>query len=72
MKNRNRTGMTYRKLSASAKRAIIASRRRKGDTDRIANELGYSTSHVYNVLAGRNENSRILNKAYDMTRNRVQ
>lgn len=72
MRNSNRTGMTYRKLSDSAKRAVITSRIRKGDTHRIANEMGYSVSHVTNVIAGRYQNSMILNRAYDMTRGRVK
>ena len=46
MRKSNRAGMTYRKLSDSAKRAVITSRIRKGDTHRIASEMGYSVSHV--------------------------
>lgn len=70
MRNKTRTGMKYQKLTPDTKRSIVNARRRKGDTNRIAEELDYSVSHVTNVLAGRHENSKILNRAYDLTRNR--
>lgn len=68
--NKTRTGSTYRKLTAGAKRAIIASRKRHGDGTQIAFRTGYSEAHVSNVLHGRHENKRILNFAYNMVRGR--
>lgn len=68
--NQTRTGSKYRKLTAGAKRAIIASRKRQGDGTQIAFRTGYSESHVSNVLHGRYENQGILNFAYNMVRGR--
>jgi len=68
--NQTRTGSKYRKLTAGAKRAIIASRKRQGDGIQIAFRTGYSEQHVSNVLHGRYENQRILNFAYNMVRGR--
>jgi len=70
--NQTRTGSTYRKLTARAKRAIIASRKRQGDGIRIAFLTGYSESHVSNVLHGRYKNEHILNFAYNMVRGRLK
>lgn len=66
----SRVGSTYRKLSISAKLAVIASRKRHGDVRQIAINMGYSEPHVCNVLAGRYENKFIVNHAYNMTRSR--
>ena len=68
--NKTKIGMTYRKLSPANKRAVIASRRKKGDLVKVSTELDYSESHVCNVLHGRAENKTILNYTYNMVRGR--
>jgi len=70
MRNQNRKGTTYRKLSVPAKLAVIRSRKRMYDNAYVAAETGYSESHVCNVLAGRHANTRIVNFAYNMARSR--
>lgn len=68
--NSNKVGMSYNKLKPAKKRTEIALRRKKGDVEKIAQKMGYSQTHVTNVLAGRFENPKILNHAYNMVRGR--
>ena len=68
--NQSRIGTKYRKLNRTAKMAVIAAKRQHGDLTQISFRTGYSVSHVCNVLHGRDQNSRILNFAYNMVRNR--
>lgn len=49
----------------------VASRKRVGDVQRIAEATGFSSSHVSNTLAGRRYNPEILTAAYDITRRRM-
>jgi hypothetical protein len=53
-------------------RTFIASRRRADDSTKLVEKLGYeySQAHVCNVLAGRRNNSKILNTAYKMVSRR--
>lgn len=60
--------MTYSYLQKAVK---VASRKRLGDVQKIADATGYSPSHVSNTLAGRRFNPQILTEAYDMTRRRI-
>ena len=69
-KTTSRKGMTYAKLSQDQKRAIIASRKRRGDGAVIAAKLGVTTTYVSNVVTGRSENTRVVNQMYDMVRGR--
>ena len=72
MKNASKIGMKYRKLSTGAKLAVVASRKRHGDVSRVATATGFSRNWTSEVLAGLGTNSRILNRAYDMTRGRIR
>lgn len=60
----------YSKVQPVQKLAVINSRFRHGDLSKLAKKTGFSTSTVSAVIEGRNENERILNVAYDMTRSR--
>lgn len=68
--NQSRIGMKYRKLNVTTKRAVIKSRQRRGDTQTIANALGYNKVYVGNVINGHYPNERIINHAYNMVRGR--
>lgn len=62
---------SYTKLTYIQKVSRINRRLRTGDISRIADETGYSTTHVSDVVSGKYFNDSIVNKAYDMTRSRV-
>jgi fibrillarin-like rRNA methylase len=52
-------------------KAVIANRRlRNGDITRIAESTGYSTTHVSDVVSGKEFNERIMNRMFDMVRGR--
>lgn len=54
-------------------KAVIANRRiRKGDITKISERTGYSTTHVSDVVSGKEFNCRVMNLAFDMTRKRKQ
>ena len=62
---------TYKKLQPVQKLVIISSRLRHGDMSNVAKKTGFSASTVGAVLEGRTlMNERILNVAYNITRNR--
>ena len=61
---------SYKKLSYTQKLAIVNSRQRRGDVAEIAYRTDYSTTHVSDVLSGKEFNERILNATYDLLRNR--
>jgi len=61
---------SYQKLSYNQKLSQTNRKLRVGDVSEVANRTGYSSQHVSDVLTGKYENTRILNKAYDMTRGR--
>ena len=70
MKNQTKIGMTYRKLPATAKIAIVNQRKRVGDVMKVAEATGFSPNYVSEVLNGIGNNSKVLNKAFDMARGR--
>lgn len=70
MKNQTKIGMTYRKLPTTAKIAIVNQRKRVGDVAKVANATGFSPNYVSEVLNGLGNNSKVLNKAFDMARGR--
>lgn len=72
IKMNSRTGMKYQSLSQDEKRAIIADRKRYGDTKSIAAETGYDSAYVSRVLTGVSENSVIVNRMYDKVRGRMK
>ena len=62
-----------RKLNRTAKLAFYNARQRKGDTARLAETTGYSTSHVSNIINGnRSVNNEVANAMYSMSRRRMK
>ena len=62
-----------RKLNRTAKLAFYNARQRKGDTARLAEVTGYSTSHVSNIINGnRSVNQDVANAMYNMSRRRMK
>jgi hypothetical protein len=60
-------------LNRTAKLAFYKARQRQGDTTRLAEETGYSVSHVSNVTSGRRRvNNTIANAMYTLTRRRAK
>jgi hypothetical protein len=57
-------------MSYMQKIASINAKRRMGDVKVIAERTGFGTSTVSEVLSGMYMNTRIVNKAYDMSRGR--
>jgi hypothetical protein len=70
MKNQKNRPSSYKKLSYIQKIASINARRRMGDVTIVAQRTGFGTSTVSEVLSGMYMNTRIVNKAYDMSRGR--
>lgn len=70
--NQTKIGMTYRKLPYTAKLAVINSRLRQGDVVKVAARTGFSPNYTSEVIGGLYTNSKIVNKAYDMTRGRIK
>jgi hypothetical protein len=62
---------TYTKLNYTQKVSRVNRKLRTGDITKVAESTGYSTTHVSDVLSGKYFNDRIVNEAYDMTRNRM-
>lgn len=62
---------TYTKLNYTQKVSRVNRKLRTGDITKVANTTGYSITHVSDVLSGKYENDRIVNEAYDLTRNRM-
>jgi transcriptional regulator with XRE-family HTH domain len=62
-----------RKLNRTAKLAFYNARQRQGDTARLAEITGYSTSHVSNIINGnRSVNQDVANAMYNMSRRRMK
>ena len=58
-----------RKLNRTTKLAFYNARQRKGDTARLSETTGYSTSHVSNIINGnRSVNQDVANAMYNMSR----
>jgi hypothetical protein len=58
-------------LNSTAKLTFFNSRQRDGDTIKIANETGYSLSHITNIMSGRRRvNNTVANVMYNLTRRR--
>ena len=62
--------MAFQKLNAIYKIVAFTEAKRFGDQALVAQETGYSESHVNNVLRGRRFNSTIINKAYRLVKDR--
>jgi len=67
----NNRPTTYQKLTYIQKVSRINRKLRTGDITSVANNTGYSTTHVSDVLNGNYFNDRIVNEAYDLTRGRM-
>jgi len=60
-------------MNRTAKLAFFKARKRTGDTTRLAEETGYSVSHVSNMTSGtRKVNNTVANAMYMLTRRRVK
>jgi hypothetical protein len=60
-------------MNRTAKLAFFKARKRTGDTTRLAEETGYSVSHVSNVTSGtRKVNNTIADAMYMLTRRRIK
>jgi ABC-type molybdenum transport system ATPase subunit/photorepair protein PhrA len=60
-----------RRLNSTAKLAFYNARKRSGDTQRIADMTGYSTSHITNIVNGnRSVNDDVASAMYNITRRR--
>ena len=58
-------------LNRTAKLSFFTHRQRTGDVTRIADETGYSVSHVSNMINGvRKINDTVANAMYNLTRRR--
>jgi DNA-binding transcriptional regulator YdaS (Cro superfamily) len=58
-------------LNRTAKLSFFTHRQRTGDVTRIADETGYSVSHVSNMINGaRRINDVVANAMYNLTRRR--
>jgi hypothetical protein len=61
------------RLNSTAKLAFYNARKREGDTKRIAEMTGYSTSHVTSIINGnRSINNNVANAMWDISRRRVK
>ena len=63
--------MAYRELPSVYKIVAFTEAKQFGDEARIAEETGFSASHVNNVLRGRRNNPTIINKAYRLVKDRT-
>lgn len=68
--NSNRPS-SYQKLTYIQKVARVNRRLRQGDISAVAAETGYSTTHVSDVLNGNEFNESLVNRAWDIARNRI-
>lgn len=68
---KNNRPQSYQKLTYIQKVSRINRKLRVGDISEVANRTGYSTTHVSDVLLGKHFNDAIVNRAYDITRNRI-
>jgi hypothetical protein len=67
------TKVRANKLNRTAKLAFYKARRRNGDTTRIAEQTGYSVSHVSNMTSGaRKVTDTAANAMYMLTRRRTK
>jgi len=60
-------------MNRTAKLAFFKARKRTGDTTRLAEETGYSVSHVSNMTSGtRRVTNPVANAMYMLTRRRIK
>ena len=67
------TKVRANKMNRTAKLAFYKARQRQGDTTRLAEETGYSVSHVSNMTSGaRKVTTTAANAMYNLTRRRTK
>ena len=71
MNNSSNRPSEYASLSYTQKISSANRKLRLGDVTRVAESTGFSSNYVSEVLAGKYNNSRIVNHAYDLTRGRI-
>lgn len=60
-------------LNRTAKLSFFTHRQRQGDVTRLAEETGYSVSHISNMISGaRRVNDTVANAMYNLTRRRMK
>jgi hypothetical protein len=60
-------------LNRTAKLSFFNNRKRNGDVTRIADETGYSVSHISNMISGtRRVTDEVANAMYNLTRRRIK
>jgi hypothetical protein len=60
-------------MNKTAKLAFFKARKRTGDTTRLAEETGYSISHISNMTSGtRRVTNPVANAMYMLTRRRTK
>jgi len=70
---KNKVKSLKRRMNRTAILSFYMKRTRKGDVQRLAEETGYSESHISNVKAGRRRiTNEIANAMYYISRRRVR
>jgi len=59
-------------LNTTTKVYVIASRQRRGDVTKVADNTGFSTSYVSRVFRGLRNNEQILSEGYRLTSRRIK
>ena len=60
-------------LNSTAKLSFFKARKRQGEVSRLAEETGYSVSHLSNITSGvRRVNDTVANAMYMLTRRRTK
>ena len=60
-------------LNSTAKLSFFKAHKRQGDVSRLAEETGYSVSHLSNITSGvRRVNDTVANAMYMLTRRRTK
>lgn len=73
MKKKNKMKSLKRRMNRTAILRFYSMRTRRGDIQRLANETGYSESHISNVKAGRRRiTNDIADAMYYLSRRRVR
>jgi hypothetical protein len=73
MQKKQKQKSLKRRMNRTAILSFYSKRTRRGDIQRIAEETGYSESHISNVKAGRRRiTNEIANAMYYISRRRVR
>ena len=66
----SRKGTSYKKLTVAQKLEIITARKRRGDIQKVASALNVPSTYVSGVITGRRQDTKVINRAYDIVRGR--